>query len=113
LVYSGTFFIMIALFIPLFYIVTFAREVAKNELLADYAVRLSSFYPDCIFDSLALDVNSSQSSTLPPFSLELDQDSSQIASESSTLHYHLLSSSPSSPLLCKPRPPPPRYGSER
>ncbi|GAA5956198.1 hypothetical protein JCM3765_005487 [Sporobolomyces pararoseus] len=40
LVYLGTFGIMIALFIPLFYIVTYARDVAKNELLADYAIAI-------------------------------------------------------------------------
>ncbi|GAA5906689.1 uncharacterized protein JCM6883_004556 [Sporobolomyces salmoneus] len=40
LVYLGTFGVMICLFIPLFYIVAFSRDVAKNELLADYALAI-------------------------------------------------------------------------
>jgi len=42
LVCLGTFGVMICLFIPLFYVVAYARDVAKNELLADYAVRFPS-----------------------------------------------------------------------
>ncbi|GAA6019806.1 hypothetical protein JCM11491_000277 [Sporobolomyces phaffii] len=40
LVYSGTFFVMVCLFIPLFYVVAYARDVAKNDLLADYAIAI-------------------------------------------------------------------------
>ncbi|GAA5940480.1 uncharacterized protein JCM15063_002341 [Sporobolomyces koalae] len=40
LVCVGTFGIMICLFIPLFYIITYTRDVAKNELLADYALAI-------------------------------------------------------------------------
>ncbi|GAA5881265.1 hypothetical protein JCM16303_004870 [Sporobolomyces ruberrimus] len=40
LVYLGTFGIMICLFIPLFYVVAYARDVAKNELLANYALAI-------------------------------------------------------------------------
>lgn len=40
LVYLGTFGIMISLFIPLFYIVTYARDVANNDLLANYSLAI-------------------------------------------------------------------------
>ncbi|GAA6061860.1 hypothetical protein JCM10212_001293 [Sporobolomyces blumeae] len=40
LVCLGVFFCMITLFIPLFYVVTYARDVAHNDLLADYALAI-------------------------------------------------------------------------